>query len=424
MTATTLLFVHERNFYFMKQKNIAGITAALASTTLLATTACASDSTYVVSAGDNLYRLAIQFNTTVDAIAKANGITNPHWIYVDQTLTIPASTSGSTSDSTDSTSGSSSTAGYHYVVKGDTLSQLAKTYGTTVQQLAAWNGIQNIHFIREGWSLKVSSTASTGSTDSTTVGSNQHLVVKGDNLWDLSIKYGTTVSQLATWNNVRNIHLIYVGQVLTISGKGTDTAGALYGEDSGAEITKDMTPDAVSYEEWLEAMAAYAAGADETISQEVSEITEELAESGEEVPEITEEVVETTEEVAETTEDVAESTEEGSTVEEATAAATVDVSVDVETADVLEAEFGDVVEVPTSILSSAVSEISYDYSEPVEEAAPVVEEVAVVKTHTVAEDCSLFQIAPLFNASIPDLLQWNNLTDAYDIPAGTILIVG
>jgi LysM repeat protein len=45
--------------------------------------------TYTVVSGDNLFRIAIQFKTSIYAIALTNGIWNPHWIYVGQTLVIP-----------------------------------------------------------------------------------------------------------------------------------------------------------------------------------------------------------------------------------------------------------------------------------------------------------------------------------------------
>lgn len=45
--------------------------------------------TYVVKAGDTLYRIAAQFGTNVVALAAANNITNMNYIYVGQVLTIP-----------------------------------------------------------------------------------------------------------------------------------------------------------------------------------------------------------------------------------------------------------------------------------------------------------------------------------------------
>ena len=42
-------------------------------------------------------------------------------------------------------------------------------------------------------------------------------VVKGDTLSGIAARYNTTVSKLASINNIKNVNLIYVGQVLTIS---------------------------------------------------------------------------------------------------------------------------------------------------------------------------------------------------------------
>ena len=45
-----------------------------------------------------------------------------------------------------------------------------------------------------------------------------HTVVKGDTLWDLAIKYNTTVTNLVNLNDITNPDYIVVGQKLTVSG--------------------------------------------------------------------------------------------------------------------------------------------------------------------------------------------------------------
>ena len=47
---------------------------------------------YTVKPGDTLFRIALQFGTTVPAIAQANNITNPSLIFVGQVLNIPGGT--------------------------------------------------------------------------------------------------------------------------------------------------------------------------------------------------------------------------------------------------------------------------------------------------------------------------------------------
>lgn len=43
-----------------------------------------------------------------------------------------------------------------------------------------------------------------------------YTVQKGDNLTKIAKKYGTTVNQLASWNNIKNKNLIYAGQKLRV----------------------------------------------------------------------------------------------------------------------------------------------------------------------------------------------------------------
>lgn len=51
-----------------------------------------------------------------------------------------------------------------------------------------------------------------------------YTVVRGDTLSAIAKKYGTTVSALASLNNIKNVNLIYVGQVLQIDGTAVEPA--------------------------------------------------------------------------------------------------------------------------------------------------------------------------------------------------------
>ena len=61
---------------------------------------------YVIQAGDSLFAVATRFGTTLDAITKANGLTDPNVVYVGQRLVIPGQGSNNDTGNNDTGSGS------------------------------------------------------------------------------------------------------------------------------------------------------------------------------------------------------------------------------------------------------------------------------------------------------------------------------
>ncbi|WP_180366935.1 glucosaminidase domain-containing protein, partial [Oenococcus oeni] len=106
-----------------------------------------SSKSYTVASGDTLTSIAKAYGTTVSAIATANNISNPDYIYVGEVLTIGSSTSTSTSTSSTSSSSTSSSSKSYTVASGDTLTSIAKAYGTTVSAIATANNISNPDYI-------------------------------------------------------------------------------------------------------------------------------------------------------------------------------------------------------------------------------------------------------------------------------------
>lgn len=94
-----------------------------------------------------------------------------------------------------------------YVVKkGDTLSGIASKYNTTYQKLASYNGISNPNKIYIGQVIKINGTSS----------SVTYTVKKGDTLTAIAKKYGTTINKIANDNNIADPNKIYTGQKLVI----------------------------------------------------------------------------------------------------------------------------------------------------------------------------------------------------------------
>ena len=107
---------------------------------------------------------------------------------------------------------------YHTVAKGDTLGSIARKYGTTVKQLISWNNISNPDALKLGQKLKVGTTTSKSGSGSSS-SSKTHTVGKGDTLSSIASKYGTTVKKLMEWNGISNPNALQLGQKLKVSGK-------------------------------------------------------------------------------------------------------------------------------------------------------------------------------------------------------------
>ncbi|MGP6139632.1 MULTISPECIES: LysM peptidoglycan-binding domain-containing protein [unclassified Jeotgalibaca] len=165
--------------------------------------------TYTVKAGDTLYAIALRYGVTVAQLTSANNITNANLISVGQVLRIPGT--GTTTPPPTGTT--------NYTVKaGDTLSGIAARYGVTVAQLASANNITNVNLIRVGQVLRIPGTTGGPVTPPPATGTTNYTVKSGDTLSGIAVRYGVTVAQIASANNITNTNLIRVGQVLKIPG--------------------------------------------------------------------------------------------------------------------------------------------------------------------------------------------------------------
>ena len=153
--------------------------------------------TITIRYGDTLSELAIEYNTTVERLVELNNIANPNLIYAGDTLIVP-------------TSDPSSNITQIYVVQyGDTLSEIAQEYGTTVAILASINNIQNVNLIYVGQIIKIPSS-------SYDMSHRLYVVKRGDTLWGISRRFGVSIARIVMLNRIANPNLIYPGNVLRI----------------------------------------------------------------------------------------------------------------------------------------------------------------------------------------------------------------
>ena len=166
--------------------------------------------TYTVKAGDTLWGIANDHDTTVNALKQNNHLSSDT-IYVGQVLSLGQTSSTSSHNQATASAQSSTSNGTYTVKSGDTLWSIANANDMTVAQLKQKNDLSN-DTIYVGQKLNVFSAKSTSATSTA---SATYTVKSGDSLWKIASANGTTVNQLKSLNNLSS-DLIYAGQQLKL----------------------------------------------------------------------------------------------------------------------------------------------------------------------------------------------------------------
>ena len=226
-----LIYVGQRLLVKSASTSAASSATSTATSTASATSTSSTTSatTYTVKSGDTLSSIASSHNTTTAALTSLNSLANPNLIYVGQVLKLANTTTASTS-STSSAASTSSSAMTYTVKSGDTLSSIASSYNTTTSTLTSLNNLSNPNLIYVGQVLKVAgsstsvSTSTSSSSASQATTSGTYTVKAGDTLSSIASSYNTTTAALASANSISNANLIYVGQVLKVTGTSSSTS--------------------------------------------------------------------------------------------------------------------------------------------------------------------------------------------------------
>ncbi|HNS50953.1 MAG TPA: LysM peptidoglycan-binding domain-containing protein [Anaerolineae bacterium] len=120
----------------------------------------------------------------------------------------------------------------HVVQRGESLWSIASRYGTTAYAVAQANGISNWNLIYAGQRLTIPSGGSSGAASGST-----YIVQRGDTLSGIAARYGTTVAALMQRNGLSSANYIYVGQRLAISGAGS-SGGSSGGSAGGTYVVR------------------------------------------------------------------------------------------------------------------------------------------------------------------------------------------
>jgi LysM repeat protein len=131
-----------------------------------------------------------------------------------------------------------------YTVRsGDSLTGIAQRFGTTARAIAVLNGIVNTNAIFVGQRLLIPPQG-VSVEDLQVNQPRTYTVGYGDTLYQIAVRFDTTVAELVRLNNLRNPTVIFRGQVLTLPG-GEDSAMTEPTPAPAVEPTAEPTAETV-----------------------------------------------------------------------------------------------------------------------------------------------------------------------------------
>lgn len=152
---------------------------------------------HVVQRGETLFRIAMQYGTTVEAIAEANGILDPRYIGVGQRLLIPNAQPNAAGAMV-----------LHTVEPGQTLPILAAQYNAAPGSIAAANSLSHPALLYAGQTLSIPQ----NSAEPFNTPRRMYAVQADDNLARLALQSGVPLHTLARLNHIDLIYPLFTGQ--------------------------------------------------------------------------------------------------------------------------------------------------------------------------------------------------------------------
>ena len=111
----------------------------------------------------------------------------------------------------------------HRVARGETLSEIARRFGTSAAHLQRLNGLTSVHHLRAGQSLRIPAPGGAGGTRTAVATGGVHTVRSGETLSEIARRYGTSAAALQRTNGLDNANRLRAGQTLRVPGGGSAT---------------------------------------------------------------------------------------------------------------------------------------------------------------------------------------------------------
>lgn len=198
--------------------------------------------THTVAAGENLFRISMQYGISWVTLAQVNGLTNADSISVGQVLIIPDEEITETSEtaessetpvteepsedsegseeqeSVESDSVETDSEETTYVVQsGDNLFRISSQFGLSMMEIARANGLADFNQVFEGQELIIPQKEEIEDIDADSTDEEAtHLVQEGETVFGIAFKYGISWTKLVDANEIPSPYNLEVGQSLII----------------------------------------------------------------------------------------------------------------------------------------------------------------------------------------------------------------
>lgn len=149
---------------------------------------------YIVQAGDSLFSIAEEFDTTIADLRQINGIAEGETLFAGQNILLPT--------------GASSFVEAYEVQPGDTLFGISKRFNTSIAIIQGLNDIGDSNHIEAGQTLIVPSLNEANVLI--------HVVTPNESLFSIARRYLTTVSELKSLNSIADERELALGASILV----------------------------------------------------------------------------------------------------------------------------------------------------------------------------------------------------------------
>jgi len=157
---------------------------------------------HIVKRGETLGGVAEKYGVSVSSIISINNLSSAHLLKVGQHLLIPASSDISMQSYT--------------VKEGDTLTELAQRFQASTTEIKKTNTLANADHLRAGQKLNIPTENSKVDKMSLSGKWITYVVKRGDTLWDIAKSFGVMLEKLLLWNDLGSQTNLQVGDRLKI----------------------------------------------------------------------------------------------------------------------------------------------------------------------------------------------------------------